>query len=128
VKLRRVPQMSIYKLLTVCHFLGYSKIYLIGVENTFFRGVKLTDSGQIVEGSTHYDPNYKTDPDMTHNFPSGITDYFHWISQLFYSFHRYFPSDWIVNLDSNSLIDAIPRIAEDHELALLIKPERFTAS
>jgi hypothetical protein len=48
-----------YICMQLAAYMGFSEIYLLGVDNTFARGVKL--NGEIVLGSTHdhFDDNYK---------------------------------------------------------------------
>jgi hypothetical protein len=91
------------------------KIYIIGLDNTFFQGVKLGLHKEIFEYSTHYKEAYSSVTDMSHHFPNGLSDYFHFISQNFFALTKYFGDPCFVNLDSASLIDAFGFIQNNQE-------------
>jgi hypothetical protein len=114
-KLRTYPSMGSFKLLAITRYFGYRKVYIIGLDNTFFRGVKLGSQKEIFEHSTHYKKAYSSVTDMSHHFPNGMSDYFHFISQNFFVLTKYFNDPRFVNLDSESLIDAFEFLQNNQE-------------
>ena len=114
-KLRTYPSMGSFKLLAIARYFGYRKIYIIGLDNTFFQGVKLGSQKEIFERSTHYNEAYSSVTDMSHHFPNGMGDYFHFISQNFLALTKYFSDSRFINLDRASLIDAFEFIRDDQE-------------
>lgn len=113
--IRTYPPMSIFKLLSVVKFMGYSKIFVIGLDISFFKSVQVTQNGRIIQESTHYKAGYHEPEDMSHHFPNGIGDYFHFIAQNFLTLRKYFDDQRFINLDRNSLNDTFERIKPEAE-------------
>lgn len=115
VHMRTYPPMGSFKLLAVARFLGYDKIFVIGLDNTFFKNVNIDEEFRIVQGSIHYKSNYQNSHVMSHHFPNGIADYFHFVSQNFLTLRKYFNSDLYINLDRDSLNDTFKKIKDTDE-------------
>jgi hypothetical protein len=107
--------MSAFKLLSVVRFMGYRKIFVIGLDISFFQSVQVTQSGKIVQRSSHYKENYHEPEDMSHHFPNGIGDYFHFIAQNFLTLRKYFNDNRFINLDCDSLNDTFEKIQPEAE-------------
>lgn len=112
LKLRTYPSMGSFKLLSIARYLGYDTVFVIGLDNTFFKNVKVDHKSQIIQGSLHYKDNYLDPHNMSHHFPNGIGDYFHFVSQNFLSLKKYFNDDLFVNLDVDSLNDTFKKIQD----------------
>jgi hypothetical protein len=113
--IRTYPPMSVFKLLSVVKFMGYSKIFVIGLDISFFKSVHVTQNGRIIQESTHYKAGYHEPEDMSHHFPNGIGDYFHFIAQNFLTLRKYFDDQRFINLDRDSLNDTFEKIKPEAE-------------
>jgi len=113
--IRTYPPMSVFKLLSVVKFMGYQKIFVIGLDISFFHSIKVTQDGKIVQTSIHYKDNYHEPEDMSHHFPNGIGDYFYFISQNFLALRKYFDDRRFINLDRDSLNDTFQKIESSDE-------------
>jgi hypothetical protein len=113
--IRTYPPMSIFKLLSVVKFMGYSKIFVIGLDISFFKSIQVTQSGGIIQKSNHYKDGYHEPEDMSHHFPNGIGDYFHFIAQNFLTLRKYFDDKRFINLDCDSLNDTFEKIKSEAE-------------
>ena len=111
--LRTYPPMGSLKILAIARFLGYEKIFIIGLDNTFFQNVRLDKNFNVVQGPIHYRSDYQDSHDMSHHFPNGIGDYFHFISQNFLALKNYFDDDTYINLDLDSLNDTFRKVGEE---------------
>jgi hypothetical protein len=95
--------------------MGYQKIFVIGLDISFFHSIKVTQDGKIVQTSIHYKDNYHEPEDMSHHFPNGIGDYFYFISQNFLALRKYFDDRRFINLDRDSLNDTFQKIESSAE-------------
>ena len=102
MKPRPYTSVTLYKVLSVAVHLGYSNIYIIGLDNTEFYNYR----GDI---SNHL---YNQAADMSLVFESGIAGRMQSYAHLFGDLNK-FPTDKIINLDPKSLTDAFPKI-ESH--------------
>jgi hypothetical protein len=102
MKPRPYTSVTLYKVLSVAMHLGYSNIYIIGLDNTEFYNYR----GDI---SNHL---YNQAADMSLVFESGIAGRMQSYAHLFGDLSK-FPTDKIINLDPKSLTDAFPKI-ESH--------------
>ena len=102
LKPRPYTSVTLYKTLSVALHLGYSNIYIIGLDNTEFYNYRGAISNHL----------YNQDADMSFVFESGISGRMQSYAHLFGDLNK-FPSDKIINLDSRSLTDAFPKI-ESH--------------
>jgi hypothetical protein len=112
LKLRTYPPMGSLKLLAIARFMGYEKIFVIGLDNTFFHNVKLDEDFNVIQGPIHYRIDYQDSRDMSHHFPNGIGDYFHFVSQNFLALKNYFDDEIFINLDIDSLNDTFRKVGE----------------
>jgi len=113
LRLRTYPPMGSFKLLAIARHLGYEKVFVIGLDNTFFQNVTVDKDSRIIQGSIHYKLNYQESHSMSHHFPNGIADYFHFVSQNFLALRNYFNDELYINLDRDSLNDTFKKIQED---------------
>ena len=112
LKIRGYSSLTILKALSVAIFLGYSKIYILGVDNTQHLAITADLENNF---SLRSDKLYE-DPNQEHiNFPlsppSGIAGKFQQYAYWFADFYK-FPRDRIINLDVNSIIDYFPKSSE----------------
>ena len=113
---------TIYKMLALACFMGYEKIYIIGIDNTNFYNYRgridnrLSDiGGNTADKST--DSKSSLIEDFEFEFTSGISGRMQSYAHLFGDL-RFFPKDRIINLDEFSLIDAFHKVS-NHPL---VKP------
>jgi hypothetical protein len=110
------PHMTSFKALAIAHYWRYQKILVCGLDNSFYTGVYLSEGNKIFQKSVHYKTEYEPPVDMTSKFPSGIGDYFYFVSQNFLALKKYFSESNILDLNPNSIVDAFRKVTfEDPE-------------
>lgn len=102
VRPRPYTSVTLYKVLSVAIHLGYSHIYIVGLDNTEFYSYHGHPSNNL----------FNQNIDMSFVFESGISGRMQSYAHLFGDLKK-FPSDKITNLDSRSLTDAFPKL-ESH--------------
>jgi hypothetical protein len=115
---RSYLSMTLYKALAIAVFLGYSKIFLCGLDNSYVKTFFVDSENRLYRMDEHFDSEiYQLDGQRDYHLsdrygPGGVAamlmDYALQFSQL----HR-FPQDRIVNLDPDSLIDVF---SKSHDL------------
>jgi hypothetical protein len=110
-KPRGYASQTIMKALSVAIYLGYDKIYLLGVDNTEHRALYGNQANEIWARTDIY---YGTDENLRFDYrittQSGITSAFHQYATWFADFKKFNVGN-VYNLDENSLVDAFPKIS-----------------
>jgi len=122
LKMRTYPPMGIFKLLAITEYLGYKNVYIIGLDLTFFRSVRLGAHSEILQDPLHFKEDYGVATDDSHLFPDGMSDYFHFISQNFFSLKKYFSDSRYINLDKDTIVDAFETIHDQSKINLWLMP------
>jgi hypothetical protein len=105
---RGYGSLTSYKAMAIACFAGYSRIGIIGFDNSQFRNVYTNPRNRIYQKSLYfYDESM--DLELTDSLHNGIADYFYDTSNTF-SYLRMFSKFPIVNLDQNSLADQFVKI------------------
>ena len=123
VKLRSYPPMGIFKLLAIAKYFDYKTVYIIGLDLTFYKTVRLGANGEILQDPFYFKAGYGETSNDSHLFPSGMTDYFHFVSQNFLALRTYFNLPTFINLDVESMVDAFPKIERESSLNLLLNSQ-----
>jgi len=123
LKMRNYPPMGIFKLLAITKFFGYRHVYIIGLDLTFFRSVRLGDNKAILQDPNYFSADYGVTTNDSHLFPDGMSDYFHFISQNFSALRLYFNDSRFINLDKTTLVDVFKVIDSDSDVALWVREE-----
>jgi len=115
---RGYVSMTLYKALSFAIHLGYYKIYIIGMDNTYSKDIYCDNKNRILRKERHVSyEDYIVD--MTNLTPS-MDVLFQDIFNLFYDLRRCFRQECIINLDCYSLTDVFKKIENidiiDHEL------------
>ncbi len=105
---RGYGSLTSYKAMAIACFAGYSRIGIIGFDNSQFRTVYTSPENRIYQKS-HYFYDESRDLELTDSLHNGIADYFFDTSNTF-SYLRMFNNLPIVNLDKNSLSDQFVKI------------------
>jgi hypothetical protein len=112
-KLRTYPPMGSFKLLAIAKYFGYRNIFIIGLDNTFFKTVRLGPNKEILQDPFYYSADYALTSNDSHLFPDGISDYFHFVGQNFLTLKKYFNNPCFINLNQDSLIDAFDKVEDN---------------
>ena len=107
-KPRSYMSLTVLKALAVASSLGYKRIYLIGADNTMFKGLTGSPNNDIFQKSEHSIRNYHPPFNFTKIFGMTSSDYFADLSRIFASF-SVFKHLNIINLDPNSLLDVFAK-------------------
>lgn len=106
---RGYSSVTILKAIAVALYMGYEKIYILGVDNSHFKSlVGNAENHTLLETNTLYAENSLVR--MTYDLcpVDGIAGQLLQFANWFGDFSK-FPRDKIVNLDTESLIDAFPK-------------------
>lgn len=105
---RSFSSVTSQKALNLANFLSEGTIYAAGLDHSGFLGLSLTSEGKPILKSKHskggstQPETFLIEPLGTH----GISDYFFGVSQVLWSFRKYFSHMNIINLSGSSYVDA----------------------
>jgi hypothetical protein len=120
MKPRSYMSLSVMKCMALTIFMGYKKIYFIGVDSNQFIGLGYNNANKIVQKNySIYDSEYDG-REITQTYPSGMTDYLYHFSLVFWQFEK-FVNYQIYNLDEKSLLDNFKKAKIDEVLEIIDK-------
>ncbi|CAN2170039.1 hypothetical protein MCEGKSE7_00038 [Candidatus Nanopelagicaceae bacterium] len=106
---RGYSSLTILKAIAVALYMGYDKIYILGVDNTEFKSlVGNIDNKTLLETNNLYADNSLVHMSYIFGSAGGIAGQFLQYANWFGDFSK-FPQDRIINLDTESLIDAFQK-------------------
>ena len=106
---RGYSSLTILKTIAVALYMGYDKIYLLGVDNTQFKSlVGDKDNKTLLDTNDLYGENSLVHMKYVFGSAGGIAGQFLQYARWFGDFKK-FPKEKIFNLDTESLIDAFPK-------------------
>lgn len=120
-KTRNYISMTAFKALAICIYLQFSKIYLIGLDNNYFLGMRIDEKLSLIENSHHATELQHFAADVSSYWPAGLGDYFYFISKMFLDLRKYFDVANIVNLDIDSLNDVHRKVDIKDEFYGVVK-------
>ena len=120
-KTRNYISMTAFKALAICIYLQFSKIYLIGLDNNYFLGMRVDEKLSLIENSYHATELQHFAADVSSYWPAGLGDYFYFISKMFLDLRKYFDVANIVNLDIDSLNDVHRKVDIKDEFYGVVK-------
>lgn len=114
-KPRPYVSMTLYKALSLACYMGYSKIYICGFDNDYFKNYQCNQENEIYFEDKHFYTNEigeNTIRKVDKNFHKTMSSLLIHISTLFSGLEKfkYYP---IINLDHQGLVDAF---SKDHSL------------
>jgi hypothetical protein len=105
-KPRGYLSLTVYKALAMASYLGYRDISILGVDNTMFQGLSVTQENELMLGDKHFYAKQRPDQNMSNFYPNGVADFFYDISLCFLHLRRCFGHlENVYNLDGDSLVD-----------------------
>lgn len=104
---RSFISLTAYYSLSIAGYLGYSKIHIIGLENTQFRSLALDSDGEMVLKPHHGFDESDIPLDRPARFKDGVAGYVSDTARRFADL-KLFNKLPITNLDSETIIDAFP--------------------
>jgi hypothetical protein len=103
--------MTLYKTLAMAIWLGYDRIYVLGMDNTYPRNVYCDRNNRILNLEIHAGTkDYAAD---WGDLYGEIGDLLHELAYLFYDARKLAGGGRVVNLDPYSLTDAFPKVDID---------------
>lgn len=111
------------KALAITDFLGFKQIGVIGLDNTFFKGLRVTQELQMIENSHHASNGQHFNSTLGDFWKLGVSDYFYFVSLNFYFLKKYFSNKRFVNMDRSSLVDAFSKITSESSFTSLVRRE-----
>ena len=116
-KPRGYLSLTVYKALAMASYLGYRDISILGVDNTMFQGLSVTQENELMIGDKHFYAKQRPDQNMSNFYPNGVADFFYDISLCFLHLRRCFGHlGNVYNLDGDSLVDCFSKL-DIHRLA-----------
>lgn len=112
---RNYSSMTAYKALSLAMHLGYSKIYLLGLDNTYIRNTYVNNKNEIMAYVTRsktfsgVEYNYKAIKPFFNSISEWILDIYRLFEDLNLFYDKKHPKR-IINLDEYSLVDTFPKI------------------
>jgi hypothetical protein len=100
--------MTTYKAIAIAVYLQYKKIYIIGIDNSMFKGIESDLNGNLIETSSHFYDKSPKKTRVSNQYVDGISAYLRDAAQIFDSLEM-FKKAPIENLDSRSLISQFPK-------------------
>ena len=121
---RGYASMTAYKAIAFAIHMRFEQVCISGIENTWYRGLRVTEGGRIFQDSIHVGDGYAEPIDMTDYYKNGVGDYFYDLALMFLSFKNAFGNQGnLLNLDNNSIIDFIPKVGERSPFSKYIRAE-----
>jgi hypothetical protein len=111
------------KALAISDYLGFEEIGVIGLDNTFYMGLKVNQELKMIERAHHASKGQHFNPDLGDFWRLGVSDYFYFVSLNFYYLKKFFSNRRFVNMDRESLVDAFEKITVAHSFSLLVRDE-----
>jgi hypothetical protein len=108
---RSYASLTVLKALSVAIYLGYEKVYILGVDNTEFRALCSDQNGNYWLNIARLYEDSSANLMYPVYSVSGISGKFQQYATWFADFHK-FPKDRIFNLDTSSLIDAFTKVSK----------------
>jgi hypothetical protein len=101
--------MTLYKALSVAIWLGYDRIYVLGMDNTYPRNVYCDRDNRVLNLEIHAGrEDYAADWSRLYR---GVGDLIYELAYLFYDARKFAAAGRVVNLDPYSLTDAFPKVS-----------------
>ena len=114
--------MTAYKALAIACYLGYSRIYVCGFDNDYFKSITASDSNELYYTDNHFyhtqkdginedggdstgESPYKVNKEIEGNSTGELLYLHHFLFKHLEKFNKY----EIYNLDKNSLVDAFSK-------------------
>jgi hypothetical protein len=101
--------LTAYKALAFASFLGFNRIYIIGIDNSMFRSIAVDEQNRLMQYPNHFFEQGAVTTDVSAMYLNGMSDYFRDMSLCFSSLSKYFSHLPIFNLDEDSLVDCFPK-------------------
>lgn len=100
-----------FKALAFAHFMGYKRIYISGMDYSFYLGLTVDGENHLHQSDVYMEPmNSRRSVEVTNQFHSGTSDFFYDLSQLFYDLKQVLRFPEVQNLNPTSLVDAYPKV------------------
>jgi hypothetical protein len=107
---RGYSSLTALKALALANFLGYASIFVLGLDNSLFKGLVVTGDNRILEESNHAPRGSTLDvADVTEDYPNGLEDYFFGLAVASAQLRQFFKAAPVINLNPDSFADAFPK-------------------
>jgi hypothetical protein len=104
---RGYPSMTAFKALAIANYMGFEKIFVIGLDNSMFLTLEVDVNNRILQGPNHAGASGGSSSYLLDDFfPGGISDYFYGLAHDSYQLKKLFKKYPITNLDGQSFTDA----------------------
>ena len=109
---RGYPTITTYKTISYAIFLGFSEIYVAGLDNSNFLNFSLNDDNEVIQFSHHAKDQYAKTNNLTKNYGIKVEDYFYDIAYQNKKVRDCFGNYPIFNLSNISFLDVFPKAAK----------------
>jgi hypothetical protein len=113
VRPRGYPSMTAYKALAIANYMGFEKIYVVGLDNSMFLAFEVDEHNRIVQRPNHAGGSGgRESANLSNPFPGGVADYFYDLAFGAHQLKKLFGKYSIVNLDRASFTDTFTKFDE----------------
>jgi len=105
--------MTAYKALAIANYMGFKKIYVVGLDNSMFLAFEVDEDNRILQSPNHAGGSGgKAPAHLDGLFPGGVADYFYDLAFGAHQLKKLFGKYPIVNLDRASFTDTFTKFDE----------------
>jgi hypothetical protein len=119
-KPRSYSSLSGLKALAYSLFLGYGEVFVIGLDNSYFKSLQVGPKGEILQGSSYFNGNFQHTQNLSHLYKKGLVDYFAELGSIHETTKRCFYNHPILNLGVASEMDCFKKVTASDEAFQLI--------
>ncbi len=102
--------MTAHKALAIANFMGFAKIYVVGLDNSMFLTFEVDEANRLLQRPNHSGGSGGMDAKyLDESFPGGVADYFYNLAFGAHQLKKLFGEYPIVNLDKASFTDAFKK-------------------
>ena len=114
IKPRGYSSLTAHKTISAALYLGHKKVFLVGLDNSVFKNVVVTENNELIDKPSHFYDSPST-LDLKHGkaFNYGMQDYLYNHSLVFLDLNKCFHGNAIINLDCDSYTDAFVKLENE---------------
>lgn len=106
---RRYLSLTALKALAISGYLGYEKIFIVGLDASMFQTIEIDGTNSIIQHPNHVAGAGDPSVDVSSYFPKGMMDYLYDAARFHFHARKYFSALPIFNLVPSSFTDAFPK-------------------
>lgn len=106
---RRYLSLTVLKALSLATFMGFEKIFVIGMDASMIRTLQVDKNNQLIQHANHVSGAGHEAINLSRLYPSGMADFYFDSARFHHHLKKYFGDKRIYNLDPLSLSDGLAK-------------------